>query len=189
MDNFEWLAHNSALFGLVLKIDLCAEWDGYLRKADANYCKSPSFRRLLGGGMWEESYWIIRNRKEQGFLKRLLDFFHDHQANIDPFPKNHHPTVSRSQDCARTGLLTRKITFGEFRYGNRAFQRPLTFQPGSFPVLGAFHGSFLKKGVIFHHHSYLGFKNWHPGLEVAEREIYIYNIYWKYVKFYIYCTN
>eukprot|EP00434_Breviolum_minutum_P041366 symbB.v1.2.036798.t1/scaffold5269.1/size29147/2 len=26
-------------------------------------------------------------------------------------------------DCARTGLLTRKITFGEFRYGNRAFQR------------------------------------------------------------------
>ena len=88
MDNFEWLAHNSALFGLVLKIDLCAEWDGYLRKADANYCKSPS----LGGGCGKKaigSYMIIRNRKEQGFLKRLLDFFHDHQANIDPFPKNH----------------------------------------------------------------------------------------------------
>lgn len=139
--NFEWLAHNSALFGLILKIDPCAEWDEYLRKGDANYYKSPSFRRLWGG-IWEESYWIIRNRKKKGLFEETAWIFSmTHQANIDPFPK---PFRGKSKPLMLSGLCSDRLADAQNHLWGVSVWKPclpearLAFQPVKFPsFLGA----------------------------------------------------
>lgn len=188
--DFEWLAHNSALFGLVLKIDPCAEWDGYLRKADANYYKrAPPFgdvgRKLLdhtepeGTWLFEETAWFF------------------------PMTIKLHRSISKalqgkSNSNLASGLCSDRLADAQNHLWRVSVWRPCLPEArrkasqspqGHWPSTRSPKRFFGCQRVSIHHR--LGWKIGTPdwkGLrerEIRERDIYIYI----YVYLFIHCTN